>query len=68
MPRQLLARLLGDLKAVPPAPGFDEVLLPGEPEQRTQAERERDGIPLPPTLWTTLGELSGELGVAVPDA
>jgi LDH2 family malate/lactate/ureidoglycolate dehydrogenase len=63
---QLLARLLGDLKAVPPAPGFDEVLLPGEPEQRTQAERERDGIPLPPTLWTTLGELSAELGVTVP--
>ena len=63
---QLLARLLGDLKAIPPAPGFDEVLLPGEPEQRTQAERERDGIPLPPTLWTTLGELSAELGVAVP--
>jgi ureidoglycolate dehydrogenase (NAD+) len=63
---QLLARLLGDLKAVPPAPGFDEVLLPGEPEQRTQAERERDGIPLPPTLFTTLTELSAELGVPAP--
>ena len=63
-PRELLARLLGDLKAVPPAPGFDEVLLPGEPEQRTQAERERDGIPLPPTLFTTLTELSAELGVS----
>jgi ureidoglycolate dehydrogenase (NAD+) len=63
---QLLARLLGDLKAVPPAPGFDEVLLPGEPEQRTQAERERDGIPLPPTLFTTLTELSAELGVRAP--
>jgi LDH2 family malate/lactate/ureidoglycolate dehydrogenase len=63
---QLLARLLGDLKAVPPAPGFDEVLLPGEPEQRTQAERERDGIPLPPTLVTTLTELSAELGVPAP--
>ena len=58
-PRSCSARLLGDLKAIPPAPGFDEVLVPGEPEQRTQAERERDGIPLPPTLWTTLGELSG---------
>ena len=53
-PPSCSARLLGDLKAIPPAPGFDEVLLPGEPEQRAQAERERDGIPLPPTLWTTL--------------
>ena len=51
---ELLARLLGDLKAIPPAPGFDEVLVPGEPEARRQAERERDGIPLPPTLWTSL--------------
>jgi LDH2 family malate/lactate/ureidoglycolate dehydrogenase len=29
---QLLARLLGDLKAIPPRPGFDEVLVPGEPD------------------------------------
>ena len=63
---QLLARLLGDLKAIPPAPGHDEVLVPGEPEQRTRAERERDGIPLPPTLWASLTELSTELGVTPP--
>jgi ureidoglycolate dehydrogenase (NAD+) len=63
---ELLGRLLGDLKQVPPAPGHDEVLVPGEPEARAKAERERDGIPLPPTLWTTLEALSGELGVTVP--
>jgi ureidoglycolate dehydrogenase (NAD+) len=40
--------------------------VPGEPEARAQAERERDGIPLPPTLWVTLSELSSELGVVVP--
>ena len=51
---------------MPPAPGHDEVLVPGEPEARAKAERERDGIPLPPTLWTTLSELSAELGVTVP--
>jgi ureidoglycolate dehydrogenase (NAD+) len=63
---ELLARLLGDLKAIPPAPGHDEVLVPGEPEARAQAERERDGIPLPPTLWASLTELSSELGVSPP--
>ena len=61
-----LGGLLQALKAMSPAPGHDEVLVPGEPEARAQAERERDGIPLPPTLWTTLSELSAELGVAVP--
>ena len=63
---ELLGRLLADLKHMPPAPGHDEVLVPGEPEARAKAERERDGIPLPPTLWTTLTELSGELGVSPP--
>ena len=63
---EALGRLLADLKAVPPAPGVDEVLVPGEPEARARAERERDGIPLPPTLWATLEELSGELGVSPP--
>ena len=61
---QLLARLLGDLKAVPPAPGFDEVLLPGEPEQRTQAERERDGIPLRRRCGRRSASSAGELGRA----
>ena len=63
---ELLERLLGDLKAVPPAPGVDEVLVPGEPEARTQAERERDGIPLPPNVWAAFTELSAELGVTAP--
>jgi LDH2 family malate/lactate/ureidoglycolate dehydrogenase len=64
---ELLGRLLGDLKAIPSAPGHDEVLVPGEPEARARAERERDGIPLPPTLWATLTELSTDLGVTPPD-
>lgn len=42
------------LVETPPAPGFDEVLVPGEPEERTRAERERAGIPLTDTV---LGEL-----------
>ena len=63
---EALGDLLAALKAMPAAAGYEEVLVPGEPEARAKAERERDGIPLPPTLWATLGELSGELGVAVP--
>jgi LDH2 family malate/lactate/ureidoglycolate dehydrogenase len=38
------------LVETPPAPGHDEVLVPGEPEERTRAERERDGIPLTDTI------------------
>ncbi len=62
----VLAGLLGELRAIPPAPGFDEVLVPGDPEDRARARRERDGVPIEPALWRTLGELSSELGVAHP--
>lgn len=61
-----LDELLAELRAVPPAPGFDEVLVAGDPEERTQRERERDGIPLGPALWESLETLSSELRVDSP--
>jgi hydroxycarboxylate dehydrogenase B len=56
------------LKAVPAAPGFNAVLLPGEPEAQTRAARARDGIPLPDRTWEALQATASELGVAVPAA
>ncbi len=50
------------IKAVPPAPGFAEVLLPGEPERRTRAQRLREGIPLAEETWLALVDLGRELG------
>ena len=60
--RDFLARV----KAVKPAEGFDEVLLPGEKEQRSQAERSKSGIPLPQGVWDELCSLAQEFGVAIP--
>jgi ureidoglycolate dehydrogenase (NAD+) len=62
----VLGGLLGELREIPPAPGFDEVLVPGDPEDRARAERERSGVPIEPALWRTLQELSRELEVPVP--
>jgi ureidoglycolate dehydrogenase (NAD+) len=64
----VLDGLLADLRAIPPAPGFDEVLVPGDPEDRARAERERSGVPIAPALWGTLCTLSDDLGVAIPRA
>jgi ureidoglycolate dehydrogenase (NAD+) len=63
----VLDGLLAELRAIPPSPGFDEVLVPGDPEDRARAERERSGVPVEPGLWRTLRALSDELGVAVPE-
>lgn len=53
------------LRAVPSAPGFDEVLVPGDLEARTRAVRQRDGIPMPDDTWDVLTELAGSLGVSI---
>jgi len=44
-----------------PAQGFSSVLLPGEPEQRTRAQREAEGIHLPESTWQELQELRASL-------
>jgi ureidoglycolate dehydrogenase (NAD+) len=64
----LLGGLLAELKAIPPAAGFDEVLVPGEPEARARARRERDGIPVEPGLHRILQTLGEALDVAFPAA
>ena len=60
--REFLARV----KAAETAPGFAEVLLPGEKEQRSCAERNAAGIPLPCGVWEDLCTLAAEYGVAIP--
>jgi LDH2 family malate/lactate/ureidoglycolate dehydrogenase len=60
-----MARTLSRIKAVPPAPGFEEVLVPGEPEARCRAKREAEGIPIPEDTWQAVANTGAELGVNV---
>ncbi len=48
--------LLRQIKSVRPLPGFAEVLLPGEPEQRACAARAR-GVPVDEVTWGKLQDL-----------
>lgn len=57
-------RAIEKIKKTPPAPGFDEVLVPGERGRRTQAKREKEGIWLPNKTWQSIQSLATELGVA----
>ena len=46
----------------PARPGFDAVMLPGDPERRTRAERERRGIPLDSNTWRQLLDVAAIVG------
>ena len=52
-------------RSVPPAPGFDEVVIPGDLEARTREIRSRDGIPIPEPLWERLMTMAESLGLDV---
>lgn len=57
--------VLQRVKKIRPAPGFDEVLLPGEPELRSAEARLKEGIPVADTTWQQIVEGGKSVGVDV---
>jgi ureidoglycolate dehydrogenase (NAD+) len=51
---QNMDQMIKDLHQMKPAPGFQEVLLPGEPEMMKELERRRSGIPIPEEIYQFL--------------
>jgi ureidoglycolate dehydrogenase (NAD+) len=54
------------LKSTPAAPGFDEVMIPGELEEKVRGVRLTSGVPLTDSVYDELVRTSRELGVEVP--
>jgi len=52
------------VKSSPARPGYDNVMVPGEPERRMRAERGRDGIPLDATTWRQILDVARLAGCA----
>ena len=61
-----MEHLVALVKSAPPAPGYDEVLVAGDPEWRTQAERLRNGIPISDGNWDTLVKTAARVNVLPP--
>jgi len=59
--------LLGWVKASPPRAGFDEVLLPGEPERRRRAERLAGGIGIDEQSWREIRTAALAAGLSEAD-
>lgn len=69
-PGEAYAARMGDLvgraKATPRASGFDEILMPGEPEERMAAIRAREGLAIPAADLAMLREEAAAIGVPSP--
>jgi LDH2 family malate/lactate/ureidoglycolate dehydrogenase len=61
-----MGRLRELIKATSPAPGFDEVLVPGEPEARAAEKAFAGGIELEESTIAELVDLGGSASVAFP--
>ncbi len=59
-------RLVAWTRASPPIEPGGAVLLPGEIEDRTRAERERDGIPIDRGTFARIAAAGESVGVAPP--
>ncbi len=58
-----IAATKAHIKSARPAPGFDEVLVPGEPERRYAEQRLAKGIEVDDTTWRDIRDAAGKLGI-----
>lgn len=59
--------LVSILKRQPCAEGFDEILMPGEPESREEERRKVDGVPLQEDVVASLEEEAQKTGLTFPE-
>ncbi len=59
-------KMIEEFKAVPTAPGTDEVLIPGEIEDRKEEAAQKEGIELSDVLINELKQVGAEYGVEFP--
>jgi LDH2 family malate/lactate/ureidoglycolate dehydrogenase len=59
-------QLVALMKSTAPAPGYDEVLVAGDPEWRTEAERRQNGIPVAEGNWEALCKAGARVKVDAP--
>jgi LDH2 family malate/lactate/ureidoglycolate dehydrogenase len=62
-----IQNLLGEMKAVPKAPGNDEIRYPGERRKRERDKREEKGIQLSDSVANELKSIAGTYGMEFPE-
>jgi uncharacterized oxidoreductase len=59
-----ISRYAEFIRATKPMAGVDAVLVPGDPERKTRAERTANGVPLPDDTWAAIVATAREVGVS----
>src|SRR3979411_1538535 len=59
-----ISRYVDFIRATKPVSGGDAVLIPGDPERKTRADRTRNGVPLPDDTWAAIVNTAREVGVS----
>ena len=59
-------QLVDYVKSSKLAEGFNEILIPGEPEQRERERREREGISVDEETWRQICRTGERYGVKMP--
>jgi LDH2 family malate/lactate/ureidoglycolate dehydrogenase len=65
--KEHIDNLIDGLKTLPKAEGFSEILVPGEPEERTYIQRSKNGIPLPEGTIRNLRGVADRFGIELPN-
>ncbi len=59
-----ISRYTGFIRATRPVAGVDAVLIPGDTERKTRADRIENGVPLPDDTWAAIVNTAREVGVS----
>lgn len=62
--KQSVDVLVRDIRGSKRLPGVDRIHIPGEGSHAARADREKNGVPIPPALRTALDQLAAELRIA----
>ncbi len=56
-------RMVNIVHATPPLDGVEQVMVPGDPEAKAEAQQLREGIDLDPVTWQTIVDAGRSVGV-----
>ena len=63
--KDLMGELSKYMKGTPPAPGFTEIVMPGELDFRMYEKRSQEGIPVDDDVWRLIVESAQKVGVSI---